>query len=103
MSTEPNAERIQKLKSETVEKIRGIDNSIVFWSLQLGQATMRLREIEAQIGGLYDFKKTAVLEDLKAQEVDIEGCDVVTGADTVSIKKAEVLPPLPTPFVKPGG
>lgn len=99
-----NEERQLKLKPETTEKIRKIDGSLVFWSLQLGQAMMRLREIEAQIGGLYDFKKTVVLEDLKLQEVNIEGCDVSTVDDqTVKITKSESQPPVPLPFAKPGG
>lgn len=91
-------ERKIKLKPETVAKINKIDSSIVYWSLQLSNAMMRLREVESQVGNLFDFKKTAVLEDLKAQEIDITGHDVSTlDAETVLIKKAE-----PDPDLKPG-
>ena len=41
--------RTVKLKPETTQKIHQIDNSIVYWSLQLSQAMMRLREVEAQM------------------------------------------------------
>jgi hypothetical protein len=86
-------ERRQKLKPETTAKIAKIDNSIVYWSLQFGQITMKLREVEAQIGGLYDFKKTAVLEDLKSQNIDIEDCDITTvDAETVMIEKKPAKP-----------
>lgn len=67
-----------ELKPETTEKIEKIDSAILYWSVQLSQAMIKLREVESQIGNLYDFKKTAVLEDLKAQNVDIDGCDVST-------------------------
>ena len=80
--------RTVELKPETTQKIHQIDNSIVYWSLQLSQAMMRLREVEAQVGNLFDFKKAAVLEDLKAQEVDIKDCDVSTvDAEPVVIKQ----------------
>lgn len=98
--------REQKLKPETTDKLNKIDNSIVYWSLQLGKATVQIREIEAQIGGLYDFKKTAVLEDLKAQGVDLEkeNCDVVTvDASTVRIVSKEPQQPQPLEMQrKPG-
>jgi hypothetical protein len=78
-----------KLREETTKKINHIDNSIMFWSLQLGQIMMKMREIESQIGSLYDFKKSAVLEDLKAQDIDIKDCDVSTlDSSTVIIKKS---------------
>jgi len=98
-------ERKLKLKPETTKRLTELDNSIVFWSVQLGQRMMRLREAEAQIDGLYEFKKTAVLEDLKAQSVDFENCDVTTvDAETVSIvvRLSQDGPPVPPPFEKPG-
>lgn len=79
-----------KLKPETTKKINEIDNSIVYWSLQLGQMTMRLRETEVQVSNLYDFKKTLILEDMKAQEINIENCEIHTvDAETVVIEKVD--------------
>jgi hypothetical protein len=95
-----------KLKEETSIKITQIDNSIMFWSVQLGQLTMRLREVEAQISGLYDFKKSAILEDLKTQEIDVKDCDVSTiNNNTVVIRPQQPQQP-PDPFqmkASPGG
>jgi hypothetical protein len=86
-------ERKIKLNPETTEKIKKIDGSIIYWSVQLSQAMMRLREVESQVGNLFDFKKTAVLEDLKSQEIDIKDCDVSTVDDEhVVITKAEPKP-----------
>ena len=96
-------ERTHKLKPETTEKINKIDGSILFWSLQLGQVMMRLREVEAQVSNLYDFKRTAILDDLKAQDVSIEGCDVSTiDPETVMIKTTQSHPPQPVEVPKPG-
>ena len=86
-----NSEIKLKLKPETVEKIKKIDNSIMYWSVQLGQVSMRLREVEAQVANLYDFKKTAVLEDVKAQEIDIEDCEIVTSdSENVIVRKVKL-------------
>lgn len=76
-----------RLRPETVEKINKLDQSVVFWSVQLGKATLNLREIEGQLQNIYNFKKSAVLEDLKSREdLDIEHSDIVTiDAETVSV------------------
>lgn len=85
-----------KLREETAGKIAKIDGSIVFWSVQLGQAMMKLRELEAQVGGLYDFKQAAILEDLKAQGIDTKDCDITsTDNSTVVIRKQTKDPPPP--------
>lgn len=86
-----------ELKPETTEQINKIDNAILYWSVQLSQAMIKLREVESQIGNLYDFKKTAVLEDIKAQGVNIDGCDVSTtdSKNVVVIKSTK--PQISTP------
>jgi hypothetical protein len=77
-----------KLNTETTEKINKIDGSIVYWSLQLSQAMMKVDEVKSQIGDLYEFKKTAVLEDLKSKNISIENCDIATlDSETVMISK----------------
>ena len=85
-----------KLKPETAAKISQIDKSIVFWSVESTKAMMHRREIETQISSLYDFKRAAILEDMKDQEIDTTDCEITTiGLDTVSIRSTASNPETP--------
>lgn len=76
------------LKPETTDQIQKIDSSIMYWSLQLGQAMMRLREVESQVASLYEFKKKIVIEDVKSQDVGMESYEISTVDDKTAVVKS---------------
>lgn len=78
-----------KVSQEILDKIQKVDASIVYWSVHLGQAVMRQREIESQLGSLYMFKTSLLREDLKRQGIDVQDCDVEMNGDSIVVKRVK--------------
>lgn len=79
-----------KLTAETLNKLSNLENSITFWSLELGKIALKRREVESRIADLTEFRKAAVIEGAKAAGVnmnDVENLRLDGDTATITYKQ----------------
>lgn len=80
MSTDPI-----KLSPEQTAQLQKIDGAIQSRSLEVGRLLLTLRQMEANLSGLYDFRNNLIKQALQAADVPQENIRVEVDSETGQI------------------